>query len=252
MTRATLLALLAAAVPGLAAAQDGSRLSFRLGAGISSVPEYFGSNESEVGPSFSVNEGFLSFGRFAFGDADPTDIETGLGFRGSFRYVSGREGDDFGADAGVSDVDATFEIGGGLSYVQPWYEAFAVARYGVGGSEALVGDLGVDLIARPTERLTLRAGPRLQYGSGQYAETYFSVESTPGPVGPVGGFDASGGLLSSGVEVGASYDLTDRWGLQATARYDRLQGDAEDSPITEKDDQVSATVEITRTFDFRF
>jgi outer membrane scaffolding protein for murein synthesis (MipA/OmpV family) len=251
MIRATSTLLAALALPLAAQAQDGPRLTFTLGAGASAVPEYFGSDEVEAGPSFSADVGFLRFGPISLGDEDLTDIETGLGFRGSFRYVPAREGEPFeGADRLADEVDRAFEVGGGVSYAQSWYEAFAVARLGVGGHEAVVGEVGLDLIARPTGRLTLTAGPRLFYGSDDYADTYFSTAEDTDAAAPL--FEAEGGLLSSGIEVGASYDLTDRWGLQATARYDRLQGDAADSPITEEDDQVSATVEITRTFDFRF
>ncbi len=250
MTRATLAFLAAAALtlPAAAQAQDGPRLTFTLGAGASAVPDYFGSDEVEAGPSFSADVGFLRFGRVALGDEDPTDIETGLGFRGSFRYVPAREGEPFeGPDRLGDEVDRAFELGGGVSYGQGWYEAFAVARLGVGGHDALVGEVGMDLIARPTDRLQLTAGPRIFLGTDDYADTYFSTSEAAAPA-----FEAEGGILSSGLEVGASYDLTDRWGLQATARYDRLQNDAADSPISEEDDQVSATIEVTRTFDFRF
>lgn len=250
MIRAT-LALLVAALPAPAFAQDGPRLAFTVGAGAAVVPEYFGSDQTDVGPSFSFDAGFVSLGGLSFGDEDPTDVETGLGFRGSFRYVSARQGGPFeGPGRLAGEVDAAIEVGGGVRYAQSWYEAFAVARVGVGGHDAVVGELGMDLIARPTDRLRLTAGPRLFYGTDDYAGTYFSTADDTDAAGPL--FEAGGGLLTSGVELGASYGLSDRWGLQATARYDRFQGDAGESPITEEDDQVSATIELTRRFDFRF
>jgi outer membrane scaffolding protein for murein synthesis (MipA/OmpV family) len=140
-------------------------------------------------------------------------------------------------------VDAAFEAGGGLAYQGPWYEAFAVARQGFGGHDGTVAEIGMDVIARPSDRLTLTAGPFLLFGSDDYAATYFSTDT---------GFEAEGGLLSSGVEVGAEYRLSDAWGVEADVRFERLRGDAGDSPVSAEDDQVSAGLAVTRRFTFAF
>ena len=244
-------ALALAPLTATAQSADGPGLAFTLGAGVEAVPDYFGSDEVTAGPGFSFDLVYLSVGPFSFGSRDFDAVPEGFGFRGSFRYVSERSGDDFeGADRLGDEVDAAFEIGGGVRYAQPWWEAFAVARRGFGGHDGVVGDVGMDLIARPTERLTLRGGPRLFYGNDSYAETYFATADGTGRAGA--GFDASGGLLSSGVEVGAEYRLTQAWGLSANVRYDRLRGDAADSPITQEDEQVSASLLVTRRFDIRF
>lgn len=239
LLRALVLLGLAAAP---AAAQEGPRLAFRLGAGVSAVPSFFGSDERETGPAVSLSQVYLRFGALDLGDDDPTDVETGFGFRGSFRYVPARAPGDAPSLAGTEDIDAAFELGGGISYAGTWYEAFATARMGVGGHSEVAGELGMDLIARPDDRWELRAGPRITLGTDGYADTYFGTDA----------YEAGGGVLASGVEVEASYGLTDEWGLAASARYDRLQQDAARSPVSAEDDQVSATLELTRRFDFRF
>ncbi len=45
-------------------------------------------------------------------------------------------------------------------------------------------------------------------------------------------FDADGGIQSVGLTAGYLRQLNRRWGLAAYARYDRLIGDAADSPVT--------------------
>jgi MipA family protein len=238
-------ALALAPLAASAQSADGPGLAFTLGVGVESVPEYFGSDEQTVGPGFSFDLGYVGIGSFSFGSREFDAVSEGWGFRGSFRYVSERSGDDFEGAGRIADpVDAAFELGGGVRYSQPWWEVHAVARKGFGGHHGLVADVGMDLIARPTERLSLRAGPRLFYGDDEYAETYFSATAP--------GFDASGGLLSSGLEVGAEYRLTETWGVSASVRYDRLRNDAAESPITEEDDQVSADLLVTRRFDIEF
>lgn len=231
--------------------EGGPGLAFTLGLGIESVPDYFGSDEVTAGPAFSFDLGYLGLGPLSFGSRDLDAVPEGLGFRGSFRYVPERSGERFeGPDRLGEPVDAAFEIGGGLRYSQPWWEVFAVARQGFGGHDGIVGDVGMDLIARPSDRLTLRGGPRLFFGDDSFAETYFSTAVDTDAAGPR--FEASGGLLSSGLEVGAEYRLTEAWGVAASLRYDRLRNDAADSPISLEDDQVSASLLVTRRFDIRF
>ncbi|EYD72098.1 hypothetical protein Rumeso_04868 [Rubellimicrobium mesophilum DSM 19309] len=246
------LAALAALLPLAAQAQEGNRFAFTLRGGIEARPGYFGSDEVTVGPDLAFSFGALSLGPLSFGDPDSEAIPEGWGFRGSFRYLPERSADDFDELAGLDDVDASVELGGGISYSQPWWEAFVVARYGVVGHNAWVGDLGMDLIARPSDRLTLRAGPRVSWGSDRFASTYFGVTSAEAAASDFAAFDASGGVLSAGLEASAEYRLTDLWGIETGVRWDRLKNDAADSPITQDDDQVSAFVGVTRRFDFRF
>ena len=240
----------AALLPLQAVAQDGSRFAFDLRAGVEARPGYFGSDEVVVGPDLSFSLDTLSLGALSFGGG--SGVEQGLGFRGSFRFLPGRSADDYEELQGLEDVDAALELGGGLSYSGSWYEAFAVARYGVTGHESLVADIGLDVIARPSDRLTLRAGPRVFLGSDDFAATYFGV--TPAEAGPsaFSAYEAEGGVLSTGVELTADYSLTDNWGIEGGIRYDRLRNDAADSPITTEDDQLSAFLGVTRQFDFAF
>ena len=65
-------------------------------------------------------------------------------------------------------------------------------------------------------------------------------------------YEAQGGILSAGLELSAHYRLTDLWGFEAALRYDRLRNDAADSPITTEDDQITASLGVTRRFDIRF
>ncbi|WP_210527169.1 MipA/OmpV family protein [Rubellimicrobium arenae] len=248
------LVLLAALAPLPALAQSyppsgGNRVALTLGVGVAAVPDYFGSDEAVPEFDFRVIAPYLRFGRFSVGREDPTARPEGFGFRGSFRYIPERSSEDHDELAGLPDVDRTFELGGGLSYAQRNWETFAVARYGFGGHEAWVGELGLNVIAQPTERLTLRAGPRVLIGSGDYADAYFSVpEATPS----LAAYDADGGVLSSGLEAVATYQLTDVWGLRARVRYERLMNDAADSPITGEDDQITASLLVTRRFSLDF
>jgi outer membrane scaffolding protein for murein synthesis (MipA/OmpV family) len=265
MIRHAIALSLALAVPfGPALAQDvfgaqpqprpGNALSFTLRGGLSTQPEYPGADEYEFGPDLGFQFGSLEFGRFGIGDPNPGLVPTGLGVRGSFRYVGERDSSDFDAIDGLDDVDDAVELGLGLSFRQDAYQVFGDLRYGIIGHDSFVGEIGADVFVRPTDRLTINAGPRVFFGQEDYAEEYFGVSQAEAAASGLDAFDADGGALSAGLEVGARYRINDDWGIEGAVTYDRLIGDAEDSPITEAGsaDQYGVRLGVTRRITFGF
>ncbi|WP_073327711.1 MipA/OmpV family protein [Wenxinia saemankumensis] len=251
MIRPILLAALV--LPAAAGAQEtGNRIVFQLGGGAASVPGYFGSPETEIVPDLAFSFAYARLGGFEFGDPDPYARASGLGFGASFRVVPERTARDYPELAGLDDLEQAVELGGQVSYAGPGFEAFAALRYGVTGHEALVGEVGLDAVLRPQEDLELTLGPRVVYGSDDYADYYFGISAAEAAASGVDAFAAGAGIVSAGIAFGMEYRLAPAWSLYGTARYDQLQGDAADSPITFDDEQVSVSLGITRTFDLRF
>lgn len=232
---------------------DGPEVVLTLGAGLAVKPEYFGSDEYGVGPAFSFRLNYLDLGPLNFGSLD-RDPASGIGLRGSFRYVGERDAADYPELAGLEDVDATVELGLGLGYRSRSFDAFADLRYGIGGHESIVGELGADYKIHPSDRLTVSLGPRVLLGSDDYAATYFGISAAEAAVSDYTAYTADGGLVSAGVELGARYELSDVWGLEGAVTYDRFVGDAADSPIVEQGerDQYGLRIGLTRqiTLDF--
>lgn len=235
--------------------RPGNLASFTLRGGVQVRPEFPGSDEYEVGPDLGFRFGGLEIGRFGIGDPDPELVQTGLGLRGSFRYVGERDSSEFEDLRGLDDVDDALELGVGLAYRQDAYQVFGDLRYGVTGHESFVGEVGADVFVRPTDRLTLNAGPRVFFAEDSYAQEYFGVSPAEAlRSGSLEPFEAEGGALSAGIEIGAQYRLNDSWGIEGAVTYDRLLGDAGDSPITEagSDDQYGVRVGLTRRITFGF
>ena len=239
---------------GRPAPRPGVALSFTLRGGVSAQPAFPGSDDYEVGPELGFSFGALEIGRLGIGDTDPGLVRTGLGLRGSFRYVGDRDSSEYDALSGLDDVDAALELGVGLAYRQDAYQVFGDLRYGVTGHEAFVGEVGADVFVRPSDRLTLNAGPRVLFGQDDYAQEYFGVSAPESVASGLGAFDADGGALSAGIEVGARYDLGGDWGIEGAVTYDRLIGDAEESPITQAGsaDQYGVRIGLTRRITFGF
>lgn len=250
-----ILAIAACPLPALAQGADGNPdLIFSLRGGASVQPDYFGSSDYSLGPDVALRFGYLRLGGREFGSPDPDFEPRGFGLRGSFRYIGERSEDDSPELEGLDDVDAAVEMGLGLGYTTQNFKAFADVRYGVIGHESLVGELGADLVARPNDRLTLTAGPRVLIGSDDYASTYFGVSASEAAQSTFGAYDAEGGIMSTGIELGATYEVNDNWAVEGAVTWDRLQNDAADSPIVEagERDQYGVRIGVTRriTLDF--
>ena len=226
------------------AQEAGNRLVFQFGGGVASTPGYVGSPETELGPDVAFSLAYGRLGGFEFGDPDPFATASGLGFGGSFGYVPERSSDDHPELAGLADLDASVELGANVNYAGPGFEAFAALRYGVTGHKALVGEVGVDAVWKVQPDLILTLGPRAVWGSDDYAAYYFDDPRT--------GYLAEGGLVSAGVEFGFDWRVAPLWSVYGSARFDRLQNAAADSPITIEDDQTTVSLGITRVFDIRF
>lgn len=232
------------------------KLAFTLRAGVGGAPSYFGAKDLTAGPDFSFSLNYLALpGGRSIGSTDPKAVSYGFGLRGAFRYIAKRSAKDDPELTGLKDVKASAELGLGIGYTQRNFEAYVDARYGAIGHHSWVGEIGANAVMHPTEQLTLRVGPRVFFGSDKYANTYFGV--TAAEAATVGSnfttaYTAKGGALSAGIELGATYAIDDKWGIDGAVRWDKYLGDAKSSPIVMqgKDNNVSLRIGVTRRFSF--
>lgn len=240
-----------APVPSLSTqSEKDRRLVFTVMLGAESRPAYFGSEDNIIVPRFSPNLLSLNFGQIDVGDQtltnaeDPNRRPLGFGVGGSFRFVTERNSGDYDELEGLDDVDLSVEVGATVGYVWSNAEAFAALRYGAIGHESWVGEVGAYYVARPTDGLAFRVGPRLLFGSDSYTDTYFGVSSDEAANSDFDAYDPDGGLVSAGIELIATYKLGDQWWLEGRARWDQLQDDAADSPIVDQGSAEMGTLSI--------
>lgn len=246
-----LVALTAAVSP--AAAQDRS-INFALGGGVSAGPEYPGSDDFGVGGRMEVQFGSLAWGNFRAGTDVGAVPENGLGFGGSFRYIGAREAADNPELAGLDDIDAAVELGLAVTWRDTNAQVFAQVRKGFGGHNGVTGQLGADYILRPDDRWTLSAGPRINFGDDNYAATYFGVSAAEAAASSFGAYNAGGGMLGAGFDFEARYQINERWAVGGLISYEKLLGDAGDSPITRggSEDQWKIGFGLSRAFTLQF
>jgi outer membrane scaffolding protein for murein synthesis (MipA/OmpV family) len=169
------------------------------------------------------------------------------------RYIAKRKASDYTELTGMNDVKAALELGMGVGYSTEYFRTFADVRYGAIGHKGVAGEAGADLIWR-TGDLTLTAGPRVQFGNAKFANTYFGVTAAESTASGLAAFNAGGGIYGAGLEIGATYKLSEDWGIAGAATWTRMQGDAKNSPIvTQGDkDQFGVRVGLTRRVTFGF
>ena len=151
--RATATIALLALAPAAAFAQDDATatrspvvstqsspaLVFTLRGGVATQPEYFGSDEYDVGPDLGFSLNSLSFGGRSFGNPDPWAEARGFGIRGSFRYIGERDDDDYGELEGLDDIDAAIaHIRRYGSDQEQYAQESAVLHFG-GGNDSILG-----------------------------------------------------------------------------------------------------------------
>lgn len=228
--------LLSIAAP--ASAQDEEAPAGRtvtLGLGAQIYPLYPGAHDYNIGPlpifglrrpgqpiMFQSADDGAGFGLLGY--------DSVINFGPTVRLQGKRDEDDVGAPVG--NVGFTVEVGGFVS-INPSrnFRIRAELRRGVGGHKAWLGSLGADLILRDDQNYIFSIGPRARWADNRYSDTYFGV--TPAVSGATGlaALDPDGGIYAVGAIANLTHRLGRNWGFQGYAGYDRLVGDAADSPI---------------------
>ena len=254
------LALICATLPlfamtGQAAAQSVNDRQYvlDLGAGILAQPRYPGSDETIFAPYplIAVSKFFIpGYGNAGGGEGD----NRRLSIYPSFNYIGTRKASDSNELEGMKDVDWAIEAGLGVSYRYNWIRGFAEVRQGFNGYSGQVANFGIDLIGNPTEVLEVRFGPRAGWGSQNYMETYFGITQKDADNSPLYDktYKADAGFNTVGLAGSATYDLDERWKLSAIVGWDRMVGDAGNSPIVEEgsENQWYAGAGVTYRFAF--
>jgi outer membrane protein len=162
-----------------------------------------------------------------------------------------REGDD--ADLRGLGVDWAFEVGAFADYwVAPWLRTRLEVRQGFGGHHGIVSDLTADFVVPVTPQLTLSGGPRLTVATDAAEDPYFSVNASQAITSGLPVYSAKGGVHSWGVGGQARYAFSPQWAAYTYVEYQRLAGDAANSPlVTQRGsrDQISVGTGVTYSFD---
>ena len=233
-------ALIIAAGPSIGQ-EVGKDWQFSAGVGGTFGPTYSGADKTEAGP-------LLDFGASYRDDQFFVGLRSGIGFT-AFRsdtlkvqvalgYAMGRDEDDDPALAGMGDID-----GQALGILRLSYD---LQGFGLGAEVKGGGDYGVtlDLSADREWELSDRFAIGIEAGAtlanADHQQAFFGVTAAQSADSGYATFAPGGGLQSAGVGLTARYGLSQTTAIVGGIRYDRLLGDAADSPIVQDKGQPSA------------
>lgn len=238
-------------------AQDNDDWRVRAGLGAQVRPEFVGADDWAVTPLFDLD--------FARGDNpfrfEAEDDSFGITLVSSDRFAFGpvlnlepsRTNSDVGAPVGK--VPTTVEAGAFAEFFPTdSLRLRGEVRKGIGGHDGLVGSFGGDYIWRDGDRYVFSLGPRLVLADSRYQRAYFGVTPEAALATGLPVYRPSGGIRSVGLASGLSYQFNRTWGVFGYGRYERLVGDAADSPIIREfgsRDQFSAGIGLSYTFKIR-
>ena len=238
-----------------AAAQVIETVRIRAGLGVELEPEFYGDDSTKLGPmvKFSLKRGDGPFDfsapddnfGFAVVSGDKFSLGPAIKIRGS------RTNDEVGVEVGK--VPTTFEAGAFVEYqLSDSLRLRSELRRGIGGHKGTVGSLGADWVARDEDRYLVSVGPRLFLSDGRFQRAYFGVDERAAFATGLDLYRPGGGLHGVGAVASTHYRFGDGpWGLYGFARYERLIGDAADSPIIRAHgsrNQYAIGVALTHTF----
>ena len=155
------------------------------------------------------------------------------GFRAGPAIRLGQRRDEDDAIPGIGNVKRAIEVGGFAEYyLSPNLRARGELRKGFGGHKGLLADLGADMIVgKVTGPFHFSIGPRARLADGKYARAFYGVDAQQSAATGLEMHEAGGGLQSLGALGSMKYRMNGGFGVQGYARYQRLLGDAADSPL---------------------
>jgi outer membrane protein len=116
-----------------------------------------------------------------------------------------------------------------------------------------VGDAGADFVVRGGDRTIFSIGPRVRWADDNYMNAYFGISPGASSATGIPVYTADSGVYAYGAVAGLRHQFGSdgQWGVHSYARYDRLTGDAENSPIVTQfgsANQYSAGIGLSYTF----
>lgn len=230
---------------------EGKTWDLTLGGGAMAVPKFEGAKHYQGEPSLILDVRYRDLAFLSDGEGLGVNLLRGKNYRAgvAIGYDLGRDQHDDGRLKGLGNVGAAPEGKLFAEYFLLPVVFSATLRQAVGGHNGLLADLGA-YIPLPFfgQRLVVFTGPAVTFADGEYMRSYFGVSARQAAATAFPQYSAHGGFKSTGWGATAIYHLSEHWLLESDLAYERLIGDAADSPIVERRSQVSVGVNLGYRF----
>ncbi len=233
------------------AAQD---TRVRIGVGAQIYPSYPGSDDFDVGPMFDIDRA-RGDTPFEFEAADesfgfPVIRAGGFELGPAVNLEGSRKAKDIGAD--LPKVKFSVEPGAFASYnLSDSFRVRGELRKGVTGHKGWIGTAGADFVVRDRDEWLFALGPRITWSNNRYQDAWFGISTADALATGLPAYDPGSGIQAVGATASFETQFNEQWGIATYAKYDRLVGDAADSPLVTQlgsRDQFSGGLSLSYTF----
>ena len=220
-----------------------------IGLGVGLTPDYEGSDHYEVGVvpfgrfSYKEYQQYLQFGP-NFGSRTYQARLNAMPYEGfelgpMLTYRPGRKHVENNDVDRLPNTDNAAEAGGFTRY---WLPVGLPGRQAVGLDLSGAADVsnayngwwiqpGLDYKAGLSETVGFSARVFSDYASANYMDEFFSISSGQSARSGLRQFNADAGWKDVGLSLGVNWQFASNWFTGAAANYERLIGDAADSPV---------------------
>lgn len=238
------------ATAGAQPSKEADSWSTSVGAGAIWGPAFSGSSDYQlmVVPNIQVNYGDTFFASVGQGIGYNFEVNSEWVVGPLIKFDFGRDadgestfrvgGDKSTALLGFKDIDSTVLVGGFARFDRNMWSAKVELLQGMNGHEGLIADFSIDYKARfggseaqPGPPVFLATGPRMRWASDDYSNTYYGISAADSLGSGLPTYTTSGGVATIGWGVSLVMPLNRQVALIGFAGYDKLMGDAADSPL---------------------
>ena len=250
----------ALSISGPAAADEHPEWDLQLGTGVALMPDYSGASTSSprlkvwadgayrtenIG-TFSIDSGSLTIDpELRWGFVDGRDLGYGLllGYRSgrgdsSPRFASSNSGN--ARLNGLPTISGAIDVGV-VGHISAFgVPVFAQVRTAVNGSQGTLAIVGLYLPLTLNTSVDLTVLPTVTWANGREMRTFYGVTMGESAITGFAPYSPSPGWENAALEVASDWKIGRGWHLLASVAFQRLLGNAAESPLTQTKNQTSA------------
>ncbi len=223
---------------------------YNIGAGVLTQPNYEGAKRYEVLPSGIVDIRYKNIAFASDGEGIGVNLLHGTTYRAgiALSYDLGRNNTEDPRLRTLPTIGITPEVKLFAEYFFLPFVLTGNVRQGIVGHQGLIADFGAYVPIPLGSSLFLFAGPTVSLANTKYMKSYFGV--TPGQAAnsPLRPYSPTSGAKDVGFGLSAAYLLSDNWVVVANSAYERLLGEAGNSPIVEDKSQFTVNLNLVYHF----
>lgn len=189
------------------------------------------------GASTNPNDGYGSVGWYAlnFGYEERSTRRFGFSVGPVARFSRGRDEDDSDALNGLGDIDDSIRVGGFLEVRSGGWSAdvTAVSQDAGEAGDGLLVALRSGYTADVGDQFSVTPGVFANWGDDDYMQGYYGVRAAQSARSGIAQFNAGSGFKDVGLSLRGNYTYSNNVLIRGEVGYQRLLGDAADSPIVD-------------------